>query len=586
MKPRRIVLALWALIICCSATHAKEATLILVNGKVWTENPALPIAHAVALDGNKILAVGDDATVRKLAGPDTKVVDLHGRLLLPGFNDAHVHFLDGGASLISVDLGKANSPAEFRERVATFARTRGPGAWLRNGNWDHQRWNPPHLPDHQLIDEACGDHPALLWRLDGHMALANALALKLAGIDRNTKDPPGGEIERDKDGNPTGILKDSATALVSRVMPPLSAREQDQAMEAALHEAAIHGITSVQNLADTPEDESQPEVFREFQKFEREGKLTVRIYQGVRVRDWKMYADPGIVAPFGSALLRIGNLKAFADGALGSETAWMDEPFANNPSNKGLASPDLLDVEKFYSEMRDADKAGLQLTIHAIGDRAIRTILDLYARLEKDNGPADRRPRIEHVQHMHPADYPRFAKLGVIASMQPYHAIDDGRWAEKVIGPERIHSSYAWKSLLDAGATLAFGSDWPVAPLDAVMGIYAAATRRTLDGKTPGGWTPEQRITVAQAVHAYTVNSAFAEHQENVKGSIEPGKLADLVILSDDIFSIPAEKIQDTKVDMTIFDGRVIFERPGFQISRSLSSSSDSRIHNAVPLTP
>jgi predicted amidohydrolase YtcJ len=533
-----------------------------VNGKVWTENPAMPIAHAVALDGNKILAVGDDAFIRKLAGPGTKVIDLHGRLLLPGFNDAHVHFLDGGASLISVDLGSANSPAEFKERIAKFAKTRAPGTWLRNGNWDHQRWNPPNLPNHQLIDEASGDHPALLWRTDGHMALANALALKLAGIDRSTKDPPGGEIERDKDGNPTGIVKDSATALVTRVMPPLSAREQDQAMEAALHEAAIHGITSVQNLADTPEDESQPEVFREFQKFEREGKLIVRIYQGVRVRDWKMLADPGVVAPFGSALLRIGNLKAFADGALGSETAWMDEPFTNNPSNRGLASPDLLDVEKFYGEMRGADKAGLQLTIHAIGDHAINTILDLYARLENDNGPADRRPRIEHVQHIHPADYPRFAKLGVIASMQPYHAIDDGRWAEKVIGPERAQSSYAWKSLLDAGATLAFGSDWAVAPLDAVMGIYAATTRRTLDGKTPGGWIPEQRITVAQAVHAYTVGSAFAEHQEKIKGSIEPGKLADLVVLSGDIFSIPPDQIQKTKVDITIFDGRLIFDRP------------------------
>jgi predicted amidohydrolase YtcJ len=570
MKPRssrhnrkRILLALTvlALSVCCSAAHANEASVILVNGKVWTENPALPIAHAVALDGNTILAVGDDATIRKLAGPDTKVIDLHGRLLLPGFNDAHVHFLDGGASLISVELGTANSPAEFTDRIAKFAKTRAPGTWLRNGNWDHQRWNPPNLPTHQLIDDATGDHPVLLWRTDGHMALANALALKLAGIDRNTKDPPGGEIVRDKDGNPTGILKDSATALVTRVMPPRPAVEQDQAMEAAIHEAAAHGITSVQNLADTPEDESQPAVFREFQKFERQGKLTVRIYQGVRVRDWKMFADPGVVAPFGSSLLRIGNLKAFADGALGSETAWMDEPFANNPSNRGLASPDLLDVEKFYGEMRAADKAGLQLTIHAIGDRAIRTILDLYARLEKDNGPADRRPRIEHVQHIHPADYSRFAKLGVIASMQPYHAIDDGRWAEKVIGPERAHSSYAWKSLLDAGATLAFGSDWAVAPLDAVLGIYAATTRQMLDGKNPGGWIPEQRITVAQAVHAYTVGSAFAEHQEKVKGSIEPGKLADLVILSDDIFSIAPEKIQNTKVDLTIFDGRVIYDR-------------------------
>jgi predicted amidohydrolase YtcJ len=561
MKLRFILFVALALSVCCFASRAKEASLILVNGKVWTENPALPIAHAVALDGNKILAVGDDATIRKLAGPDTKVIDLHGRLLLPGFNDAHVHFMDGGTSLIAVQLADANSPAELKQRVAAFAKTLPPGAWIRNGLWEHQRWNPPHLPDHQLLDDVTADHPTFLWRTDGHTALANSIALKLAGIDRNTKDPPGGEIERDTDGNPTGIVKDSATELVMRIMPPLSAAEEDQAMEAAMREAAAHGVTSVQNMADTAKDEHQPELFREFQKFERSGKLTVRIYEALPVHDWKMLADPGVVAPFGSSLLRIGNLKAFADGALGAETAWMDEPFANNPAKSGLASPDLLDVEHFYDEMRQADKAGLQLTIHAIGDRAIRTILDVYARLEKDNGPADRRPRIEHVQHLHPADYPRFAKLGVIASMQPYHSIDDGRWAEKVLGPERIHSSYAWKSLLDAGATLAFGSDWPVAPLDAVMGIYAAATRRTLDGKNLSGWTPEQRITVVQAVHAYTVNSAFAEHQETVKGSIEPGKLADLVVLSDDIFSIAPTEIQNTKVEMTIFDGRVIYER-------------------------
>jgi len=239
----------------------------------------------------------------------------------------------------------------------------------------------------------------------------------------------------------------------------------------------------------------------------------------------------------------------------------MDEPFTNHPGYSGLASPDLLDIEHFYDEIREADKAGLQISIHAIGDRANRTILDLYARLKKENGPADRRLRIEHAQHLHPADYARFAQLGVIVSMQPYHAIDDGRWAVSELGPERIKSSYAWKALLDAGATLAFGSDWPVAPLDPVMGIYAATTRHTLDGKNPNGWIPEQRITVAQAVHAYTMGSAYAEHQETVKGSIEPGKLADLVVLSDDIFTIPPEAIEKTKVDMTIFDGKVIYQR-------------------------
>jgi predicted amidohydrolase YtcJ len=291
-------------------------------------------------------------------------------------------------------------------------------------------------------------------------------------------------------------------------MPPLSAEEQDRAMAAAMREAAAHGVTSVQNMAESSEDRSQPDIFREFQKFERSGNLTVRIYEAEPVRDFRNLADVGIVAPFGSAYLRLGNLKAFADGALGSETAWMDEPFTNHPGYSGLASPDLLDIKHFYDEIRQADKAGLQISIHAIGDRANRTILDLYARLEKENGPADRRLRIEHAQHLHPADYPRFAQLSVIVSMQPYHAIDDGRWAVSELGPERIKSSYAWKALVDAGATLAFGSDWPVAPLDPVMGIYAATTRRTLDGKNPNGWIPEQRITVAQAVHAYTMGSA------------------------------------------------------------------------------
>jgi predicted amidohydrolase YtcJ len=545
---------------CCSA-WAGQATLILVNGKVWTENPAQPSAQAVALNGGTILAVGTDAGIRKLAGADTRVIDLHGRLLLPGFNDAHVHLFGGGESLITVQLRDSKSQAEFKLGIAGFAKTLPPGAWIRDGVWDHQSWNPPVLPNHQLIDDVTGDHPAFLWRIDGHMALANALTLKLAGIDRDTKNPPGGEIERDKDGNPTGILKDAATALVVRIMPPLSADEQDRAMEAAMREAAAHGVTSVQNMADTPEDEDQPNQFREFQKLERAGKLTFRIYESMNIRDWKSLADAGVVAPFGGPTLRIGNLKSFADGALGSETAWMDEPFVNHPGYSGISSADLLDPDHYYDELRAADKAGLQITIHAIGDRANRTILDLYARLEKDNGPADRRLRIEHVQHLHPNDYARFAQLGVIASMQPYHAIDDGRWAVTELGPERIKSSYAWKSLLDAGATLAFGSDWPVAPLDPVIGIYAAATRRTLDGKNPNGWIPDQRITVAQAVHAYTVGSAFAEHQEKVKGSIEPGKLADLVVLSDDIFTIPVEAIEKTRVDMTIFDGRIIYER-------------------------
>jgi len=330
-----------------------------------------------------------------------------------------------------------------------------------------------------------------------------------------------------------------------------------------MREAARYGVTSVQNVGDSSTDQDTALKLREFQKFARADALTVRIYDAIPLRDWKNLADAGVQASFGSAVLRIGNLKSFADGALGSATAWMDAPFANQPGNSGLAGADLVDSTRMYANIQGADQAGLQISIHAIGDRAIHTVLDLFERAERQNGGGERRFRIEHVQHLRPDDAARFAPLGVIASMQPYHAIDDGRWAEKMLGPERIQSSYAWCSLLDRGAVLAFGSDWPVAPLDPLKRIYAATTRRTLDGRNPQGWVPEQRIKVAEAVHAYTVGSAFAEHQEAVKGSLDPGKLADLVVLSEDIFHIPPTEIEGVRVYMTVFDGSVIYRENG-----------------------
>jgi predicted amidohydrolase YtcJ len=540
---------------------SRSATLILLNGRIWTENPQQPEAEAVAIEGNEILAVGPSAQIRKLAGPDCRVIDLGGRRVVPGFNDSHVHFIDGGSSLITVQLGDAESAGEFRRRIGEYAHSLPKGAWIRNGNWDHQRWSPVALPTHHLIDDVTPDNPVFVWRLDGHMALANAVAMKLAHLDRNTKDIPGGEIVRDQDGNPTGILKDEATSLVERIMPPLSEGELDAAMTAAMREAASHGVTSVQNMWDSPADQHSARKFREFQKFAREGKLTVRIYNANPLRDWKDLAAAGVQAGFGGPYLRMGNLKSFADGALGSETAWMDAPFADRPGYSGLASADLIDSAAMYANIQGADEAGLQISVHAIGDRAIHTVLDLFERAEHQNGPADRRFRIEHVQHLRPADAARFRPLGVIASMQPYHAIDDGRWAEKELGPERIRFSYAWRLLLDQGAVLAFGSDWPVAPLDPLIGIYAAATRRTLDGKNPQGWVPEQRISVTEAVHAYTVGSAYAEHQEGVKGSLQSGKLADLAVLTDDPFRVAADDLDKLRVYMTVFDGRVIYQR-------------------------
>jgi predicted amidohydrolase YtcJ len=543
------------------------ATLVLVHGRVWTENPAQPEAEALAISGNYILRVGTSSEVLALAGATTRVIDLQGRRVVPGFNDAHVHFVPGGQGLASVQLGDAASQAEFRRRMDRFARSQPEGAWIVDGEWDHELWSPAILPTHELIDDVTPHNPVFVERHDGHMGLANAVAMKLAGVDRTTRDIPGGVIVRDAAGNPTGMFKDAAMELINRVIPPLSLKETETAILAAQREAARNGVTSVQDMANDTNDTGGPDRLRAMQSLEREGRLAVRISEHLRLLDWKTLAGTGVQAGFSDGLIQIGGLKAFADGGLGASTAWLYAPYDDAPNTSGLASDELQNPAQMYADIRDADRAGLQIAIHAIGDRANRTILDFYQRVEKDNGPRDRRLRIEHAQHLTAADIPRFAQLHVIASMQPYHAIDDGRWAQKRLGPERIRYAYDFRSLLDSGATLAFGSDWPVAPLNPLMGIYAAVTRRTLDGRNPGGWIPEQKISVAQAVHGYTVGSAYAEFDEKSKGSLEPGKLADVVILSRDIFNIDPVQIEDTRVDLTIFDGRVIYDASGYDAS-------------------
>jgi predicted amidohydrolase YtcJ len=544
--------------------HAQiAADTVLVHGKIWTENPQQPEAEAIAILGNRIAAVGTSETILKLAGPSTKVIDLSGRRVVPGFNDAHVHFVDGGASLASVQLGDTTSETEFRRRIATYANSQPKGTWILEGNWDHERWSPALLPTHASIDDVTPDNPVFVSRLDGHQALANSLAMKLAGVDKNTRDVPGGVIVRDAEGNPTGIFKDAAQGLIERIIPPPDARQIALAVEAAERYAGENGVTSVQDMITTPD------TLRVYQGLVHQGKLQVRIASRQLLPDWKRLAAPGIEANFGNDLLHIGGLKAFADGSLGSTTAWLFQPYADAPATSGIASAELSRPEQMYAEIRDADKAGLQIAIHAIGDRANNTILNFYERVEKENGPwsgeasggQERRFRIEHAQHLLASDIPRFASLHVIASMQPYQCIDDGRWAEKRIGHARLATTHAYRSLLDAGAVLAFGSDWPVAPMVPLMGIYAAATRRTLDGKNPGGWIPEQKITVAEAVHAYTVAAAYAESEDGIKGSLATGKLADLVVLSDDIFKIDPVEIEKTKVDMTVFDGKIIYRR-------------------------
>ncbi len=555
----RLFSTLFLLFACLPLQSQIAPDLVLVHGKIWTENPQQPEAEAVAIIGNRIAVVGTSAEILKLSGPETKVIDLAGKRVVPGFNDAHVHFVSGGTSLASVQLGDTKSEAEFRQRIADYAKAQPKGTWILEGEWDHERWSPAQLPTHQLIDDVTADNPVFVSRLDGHESLANALAMKLAGVDKNTKDIPGGVIVRDAEGNPTGIFKDAAQGMIERVIPLPSQQQLTKAVEAAEKYAAENGVTSVQDMS------AAPDTLRVYETLYREGKLHVRISGRQPLQLWKRLAGPGIEANFGNDTLHIGGLKGFADGSLGSTTAWLFQPYMDAPNTSGIPSDELSKPEEMYANIRDADKAGLQVAIHAIGDRANNTILNFYERVEKENGPwsngPDRRFRIEHAQHLIASDIPRFASLHVIASMQPYQCIDDGRWAEKRIGPERLKTTHAYRSLLDAGAVLAFGSDWPVAPMVPLAGIYAAATRRTLDGKNPNGWVPEQKITVAESVHAYTIGSAYAEGEEKIKGSIAPGKLADLVVLTEDIFHIDPVEIWNTRVDTTIFDGKIIYQR-------------------------
>jgi predicted amidohydrolase YtcJ len=532
-----------------------SASLVLLNGKIWTVNDRQPRAEAVACLGSRIVAVGSNGEIRKWIGAGTEAIDLGGKLVLPGFNDAHVHFFSGGENLASVQLRDAKSEEELRRRIAEFAAKQPAGRWITGGDWDHENWTPARLPTRQSIDAVTTGHPVFVNRLDGHMALANSEALRLAGITRDTPDPPGGTIVRDAAGEPTGVLKDAAMERMYRTIPEPSQDRIADAVRAAMRYAAENGVTSVQDMS------ASPEILRVYQALLARGELTVRISGHQPLAAWQRLAAVGLRAGFGGEKLHIGGLKGFADGSLGSTTALLFEPYLDAPNTSGLANSEMIPESKMQKHILDADRAGLQVAVHAIGDKANHIILGMYEEAERQNGARDRRFRIEHAQHLRMEDIPRFGKLHVIASMQPYHSIDDGRWAEKRIGPERAKGTYAFRALLDSGAVLAFGSDWDVAPMEPLMGIYAAATRRTLDGKHPDGWVPEQKIGVAEAIRAYTMGSAYASFDEQIKGSIEPGKLADLVVVSDDILSIPAVDIEKARVETTVFDGKVIYHR-------------------------
>lgn len=555
----RYLPALLLAAILAPPASAQSADLVLLHGKIWTMNPKQPEAEAIATWQGRILAVGSDADVQKLSGPKTQTIDLKGRRVLPGFFDTHVHMLAGGTKLSQVYLKDAKDEVEFGKRLKEFDQKLPKDRWLLGGSWDHDRTFGGQLPTAELIDKYVPDRPVFLNRYDGHQAVVNSKALKLAGITAATPDPAGGVIARKLGSKePAGVLRNNAMGLVRHLIPTPADAEIAEAIQAALAEVRQNGITSLVDL-DGSDAATRIKIFRLYQELARSGKLSCRIELRWPLAEWQELARLGVENGFGDDWLRIGGLKGFIDGSLGSSTARFFEPYVHEPGSSGVF---VTPPEKLKELITAADKAGLAVTVHAIGDRGNAELLDVYAQVIKENGPRDRRFRIEHAQHLRPEDCKRFAELGVIASMQPYHIIDDGRWAEGRIGPRRCASSYANRSLLDAGARVAFGSDWYVAPLSPLLGIDAAVHRRTLDGKHPQGWFPEQRISVKESIEAYTATAAYALFAEKDRGRLEAGKLADLVVLSRDILAeAEKEHIAEAEVVLTIVGGRMVFQK-------------------------
>ena len=549
----KFVFQLLAISVLLSCQPSKQkAELIITNANIWTGNENQPRAEAMAIVGDLIVAIGSNADIDLFKVSTTEVIDAKGKFITPGFIDTHVHLLDGGFNLSSVKLRDAKSPEDFSQRIADFAKTVPEGTWILGGEWDGSDW--PALPSKDWIDELTPNHPVFVTRLDGHMALANSLALKLAGIDKSVEDVQGGVIIRNDAGELTGMFKDNATPLITSKIPAVSNELTDKAMDDAMKYFVSNGVTTIHNVWYPTDAPGNAEAFARAKK---DNRMLVRMFDLASLEKWKERAELVKKNGTGDKWIRSNGLKAVFDGALGSHTAAFIEPFTDAPTDRGLF---MLPENDLYQWASEADKVNLQLAIHAIGDRAIKVLLDTYQRIQDENGEKDRRFRIEHAQHIDPTDFKRFAELNVIASVQPYHAIDDGRWAETAIGPERIKSTYAFKSLMDAGATVSFGSDWPVAPGSPLLGMYAAVTRRTIDDRNPDGWVPEQKISIEQALKAYTLNGAYASFDEDIKGTLKVGKLADFVILDSDLTQIDPVQIKEVTVVQTFVGGKKVFD--------------------------
>ncbi len=527
MYTSRLITVLFSLFLAACSPPNPAPDLIIHNAEIWTGNEAQPYAEAMAIRADTILAVGSGAEIMRLVGEGTTTTDLAGAFVIPGFTDSHVHLLTGGRSLLSVDLRSADSPQEFTRRIADFAKQQEAGEWILEGNWDHTLWGG-ELPNRSWIDAETPDSPVVVFRLDWHMVLANSAALKFCGIDAAVEDVEGGEILRNPDGSLTGLFKDNAMNLLLDRIPPMTDGQRDRAFAAAADYFLANGVTAVHDVDGQSRDFASVATAR---RRLAAGKPSVRLYAATPLAEWKTLLS---AENKDDKWIKTGALKGFVDGSLGSHTAAFHHDYSDKTGDKGFfINPE----PRLHEWIAGADSAGLHVMVHAIGDSAVHTLLDIYERVIEENGPRDRRFRIEHAQHLAPTDIPRFEALGVIASMQPYHAIDDGRWAEEYLGAERIKTTYAFRSLADAGAHLAFGSDWAVAPADPLAGIRAAVYRRTLDGENPDGWVPEQRISAEEALIAYTRNAAFAGFAEQEAGTLVQGKFADFVVLSGNILT-------------------------------------------------
>jgi predicted amidohydrolase YtcJ len=524
-----------------------NADYIFKNANIWTGNLDKPNANAMAIKGDTILAIGTFKDLQKFIGENTETINIQGNFITPGFIDSHVHLLMGGNSLLNVQLRDANTKEEFIKRIESFSNDLKPNQWIVEGNWDHTLWGG-ELPSKEWIDEFTKENPVAIYRMDGHMILANSAALKIAGIDRNTPKIKNGEIVKNPDGTPTGILKSEAMYLVLNKIPSLTDSQKEKAIKSAQKYLHSNGITSIHDVDSLGG-------FEILKKMHANSELDIRVYSADPLYNWKALSNKEKV---NTKWLKNGLLKGFVDGSLGSHSAAFKEPYSDKPEDSGILT---VNIDSLKTWITKADNKNLQITVHAIGDKANNTLLNTYETVIQSNKNKDRRFRIEHAQHLDHNDISRFSDLNVIASMQPYHAIDDGRWAENLIGPERIKTTYAFKSLLDAKTTLVFGSDWPVAPASPLYGIYAAVTRQTLDNKNPNGWVPKQKITVKQALIAYTKNAAYSAFDEKIKGTLEEGKLADFVILSEDLTKIEPQKIRDVKVLQTFVGGKKVYER-------------------------